>query len=464
MNNRLLQFQSIFFYLILLLLPTQLGRHFWPDFSYISGVRVDYLSPTIYITDLLLILLFITSVIVFFKTQKIKNQISKIKVKTQNSKFKIFIISFLLISIVAGIIFSKNQWAGLYGLLKITEFIFFGAYVSKRINSIKEIKNIVLIFSLAILFESFLAIFQYFNQGSLGGLFYWVGERMFNSQTPGIANASLNGQLILRPYGTFPHPNVLGGFLLIAMVLVISIFQFPIFIFKKTIFGISLLTGSIALLLTMSRAATIIWTILLIFYFLKHIRNLQVKIYNLQFQVKNVMLLMVFSCFISIYFFTPLGARFTSFTLSDEAVVNRKELMEKSIMMIKSSPVYGVGVNNFLVNLPEVKKSATYSMNNYLQPVHNIYLLIAAETGMVGLMVFGWLIVITCKRIKNNEQGARRSCFLIHNSKFIILSSVLILGIFDHYFLTIQQGQLLFSFVFGFCWAAVKTKSGTLFF
>jgi len=32
----------------LLFLPGQLGKHWWPKWSLISGVRVDWLSPTLY--------------------------------------------------------------------------------------------------------------------------------------------------------------------------------------------------------------------------------------------------------------------------------------------------------------------------------------------------------------------------------------------------------------------------------
>src|ERR1035437_10261792 len=46
---------AIFFYLLVLFLPTQLGKHFWPNFSYVYGIRIDYLSPTLYFTDLLVI-------------------------------------------------------------------------------------------------------------------------------------------------------------------------------------------------------------------------------------------------------------------------------------------------------------------------------------------------------------------------------------------------------------------------
>ena len=38
--------------LFLLLIPTQLGKHFWPDWSSVLGIRIDYLSPTLYLVDI----------------------------------------------------------------------------------------------------------------------------------------------------------------------------------------------------------------------------------------------------------------------------------------------------------------------------------------------------------------------------------------------------------------------------
>ena len=40
-------------FLVVLFLPTQLGKHFWPNFSYIYSLKIDYLSPTLYFWDLL---------------------------------------------------------------------------------------------------------------------------------------------------------------------------------------------------------------------------------------------------------------------------------------------------------------------------------------------------------------------------------------------------------------------------
>ena len=53
--------------LFLLLLPTQLGKHFFFDFSYLSGVRVDYLAPTVYLLDVTVFLLAIVNLKIVFK-------------------------------------------------------------------------------------------------------------------------------------------------------------------------------------------------------------------------------------------------------------------------------------------------------------------------------------------------------------------------------------------------------------
>ena len=49
--------QKIVFWWLILLLPSQLGKHFWFDFSQVLGLRIDYLAPTLYLTDVLVIFL-----------------------------------------------------------------------------------------------------------------------------------------------------------------------------------------------------------------------------------------------------------------------------------------------------------------------------------------------------------------------------------------------------------------------
>ena len=193
------------FYLLILFLPTQFGKHFWPNFSFVYGLRLDYLSPTLYLTDIFICLIF-----VFYFPKFL------IILKEINKKYLIGFVIFLL-SISIGVLGSKNYFAGLYGIIKFLEFSFLVFFVASNFKNLDK-KILFASFLIGIIFESLLSFLQYLNQGSIGGFFYFFGERAFNSQTPGIANASINGQLFLRPYATFSHPNVLAGFLVIAML------------------------------------------------------------------------------------------------------------------------------------------------------------------------------------------------------------------------------------------------------
>src|SRR3989344_1034280 len=432
-----IRISNIIFYLLILFLPTQFGRHFWPDFSYIAGIRIDYLSPALYLTDILIFLLF-----VFWLINKIRSK--KKEVIIHDSKFMVF--SALVVFLILGILFSKNQAAGWYGLLKLVELIFLGFYTAINIKKIK-INIVLILLSVGLIFESFLATVQYLQQSSVDGIFYFFGERTFNGQTPGIANASIGGELFLRPYGTFLHPNVLAGYLIVVMTMIISKFN-PSTKLRtgeqkskliKILFLGSLTFGTIALFLTMSRIAIVLWMLIVGLWFI------QFSVFNL----KILTLVLV----ASVLFLSPLHSRFTDLKLTDESVTIRQELIKSSVFMIKENPIFGVGINNYLDQLPYYQR-----INNYftdLQPVHNIYFLVAAQTGIVGLAFFIWFIFKTYQRIKNTTQNSKlqKNLYFINSSSLIIiLSSILILGLFDHYFLTLQQGQLIFSFTLGLCW------------
>src|SRR3990167_8131159 len=109
-KNTIKQIQNNLLFFFLLLLPTQLGKHFFFSFSYVSGIRVDYLAPTIYILDILAILL-ITSVL-----PSIMNILKK------NRRLFLLFCGLMLINIL----FSAQPILGLYGALKLFEIILMG--------------------------------------------------------------------------------------------------------------------------------------------------------------------------------------------------------------------------------------------------------------------------------------------------------------------------------------------------
>jgi type IV secretory pathway TrbD component len=390
------------------------------------GLRIDYLSPTVYLTDILVV-----GILGMWGLENITNvkcQMSNVKFKSQILKllfpFSIFI--FLLINSLL----AQNPGAALYKFVKIGEFSLLGLYVAKNINFSL---NRLIVFSLsgAVVYSSLIAILQFFKQASLGGIFWWLGERTFNVATPGIAKAVVDGQLIMRPYGTFPHPNVLAGFILVSLIFVIAKFSSRS-LFNKSSRWMVVSLGIIAMALSFSRSAWLVgvsiglW--LLTTHFLKKLR-------------KHILLLVSCYLLVVIMLATLLSIKLPFST--DEAFFQRVQLIKSASLMIQTNPLIGVGLNNFIVRLPENWSLTGFTY--WLQPVHNIYLLVAAETGIVGLVIFGWFLVLTYKKL------------LITNYQLLItLSAILALGLFDHYWLTLQQTQLLLTIILGLAWAKVS--------
>lgn len=432
--------ESVLLALLVLFLPTQLGKHFWPDFALVNGLRVDYLSPTLYTTDILIGLLFS-----FWIKRAGLKLLLQIFSSPKRSFMTIFITLFLLINVFA----AERIGLSMYYLVKLLEYAFLGYYIAQHIRLNIHLPFVALITAISAFFQSFLAILQYLQQGSLNGWLYYLGERMFSGSTPGIANAEINGELILRPYGTLPHPNVLAGYLLISSIL---IFWYLLPHTKGFIkwFGIfTLFLSGAAIFLSLSRIVIALYLALLfaglIYWIVKHRPKPQLGIGLL---IAGLLDLLFFVG--GIAFFQTIFTRFTQTSFFEEALLQRNELMDTALQIVAMYPVFGAGLGHFIPTLAPLQDPLSVGL--YLQPVHNIYLLIASEAGLVGLVLFLWLIMRTLKRLLfmlSLTPLFRKTYFPF----LLLLSIVLFIGLFDHYFLTIQQGQLLFSIILGLIWA-----------
>jgi O-antigen ligase len=151
------------------------------------------------------------------------------------------------------------------------------------------------------------------------------------------------------------------------------------------------------------------------------------------------------SMIIGFMFLTPVGGRFASTSFLEESFLLREDLLKNAFWMIGTHPFFGVGLQNFLQNLPQ--SLSRYSYFSALQPVHNIYLLVFAQVGIIGGGLFLYFLYKTLNHVMQSPAS------LWQKAVGGMLVSVLILGCFDHYFLTVQQGMLLFSFIIGLCWS-----------
>ena len=99
--------------------------------------------------------------------------------------------------------------------------------------------------------------------------------------------------------------------------------------------------------------------------------------------------------------------------------------------------LFGIGLGDFTGWLMEQNPNLP---QHVYQPVHNIYLLVYSEVGVIGAVFFflfiGVLLYEFVKRTALRE--------MMHNSFILVTASVIVMGLFDHFLLTIQLGRFVF--------------------
>lgn len=375
-------YQKLLLFLLLLLLPSQLAFHFWPSWSLVNGIRVDYLSPTIYLTDIIIIGLFISS------------------------RLRIHISLPVIIFIILNTLNSTLPLLTIYKWFRVLEYF----WLYKYLTNYYELKTMNSALLLSILWTSALAWIQFIKQSSLGGLTWWLGERTFSVSTPGIAKIALGFGtwdlgLALRPYATLPHPNALAGFLLVSGLILICFNNSPWRPPLKLRGGLEgvilpwagVVVSLLTVPLTFSRTAIALEILILLIW--------------IQPLIFKILLL-----FFSFYFLV-------SITGSAVSIPNRISLNRTALSAIKQSPFFGIGLGNFI----------PYTLNSLRQPVHNIYLLLVSELGLPAAFAISyWLLAISKKLLS-----------IKHYALSIAILVVATTGLADHYWLTLHQNTLL---------------------
>jgi O-antigen ligase len=252
---------------------------------------------------------------------------------------------------------------------------------------------------------------------------------------PGASVVELpSGLRILRAYGTLPHPNILGGLVLVTLLGPTTLFLSG----KKPNYAtlILLSLGLILLVLTFSRSA---WVGLVVFVAILVVKSKHLDSRKLLLLISTIAVTLILAFF-------PLRDFFLT-RVADQAVpteqiskVGRTWLMQQALHMFQKSPVIGIGVGSFILELANTAVEGAP-----IEPVHNILLLITSELGIVGLLLFFAVCISIALTIVNSR------------SPSAILASALLAGLgtisfFDHYLWTLAPGRVLLGFVLGL-WA-----------
>jgi O-antigen ligase len=443
-------------YLFVFLLPFQTRLFLYK--GNLNGGYYEYGTVSLYAIDILLVLvLFLHS---FYKFKINNNEPNELKIDIYW-----WLIAGFELFIFISIFIADDKIITLY---KYIQFLL-GIGLFWIIVSAEYKKNyLILAFLGGVFLQSVLGTWQFFSQSSFASK--WFGIAYHDPADLGVSVIeTLNGGRWLRAYGGTDHPNVLGSILVIGLFFLLFLLfkikqdkQFKIFNFElqnkfkfltillkyKLLFLVFIIF--ITLFFTFSRGA---WAGLL----LGLIVMLLIAIFKKNLLMQKFLFVFIFtlSLFGGILFYNYKDlvlARLSNDTrLEKKSTTERIESIKIAQKIIKDHWFLGIGIGNYG---EEVRNNIIDQQPAFFyQPVHNTYLLIWSEIGILGLFIFLCIFFYIFYLFKTFD-------FAIEHYFYLgIMISLFIMLLVDHWWWSTHFGVLLFWFVIGVIVKAIQKKS-----
>ena len=435
-NRGMSTVQKWLFAALIFFLPSNLFFKVVLPSSYVHGLLSDYLIPKLYLTDLLIGALLVT--------WGISLLLHHVKISAQKQqRLRAFLLTNVVVFVVLALIQlrSPNPIASLLFLLKLLEFELLAVWVFSQRALLQHRLSIVSLIAMLV-FQSCLGMAQFATNHSVFPSYLWLGEsRLFNQS--GIAQESFSNVIHLLPYGTTSHPNVLAGVLAIGVIILM------ITLWKRRaikdrlnwVIGLALLPCLVTLWLTQSWSA---WLSLAAFGVVIAVRYTfrQSTLRHAIMAVCGLVILVV-----SPFFVEQLAHNWNTTT----SFTRRDVLNQGAVRMFAQHPLLGIGLNVFTQQIENYVSSS--EVVRFIQPAHNVALLMLAEEGLLGVGLELVLFIVTLHLI-----GQKNRQVILEILPYVVFPFIPLL-IFDHFLWTQQVGQLIGTI--GTIWLGVLFASHT---
>ncbi len=351
----------------------------------------------------------------------------------------LFWFIFSVLSVAA----AQNKAIGAWTVLKYAEcIVLFAALYS--VSNKKTLEWFVRGLVAGGVFQSIVAFMQFRTQHDIGLRF--LGESVLGPMVAGVAKMTVDGATLIRVYGTTPHANILAVYLLLGLIGAATLLFFEFMSpshsrIRQSIFAASFFLMICALILTGSRAAWFFGSVLVcgaVLVAVVHYRtNKQARAGEGTVVVRWFWTVFAALFFSAIILFPVIGAR-GHIERGEQAVSLRVLYMDAAEYLIVERPLSGVGAGAFVENIfpEESLKRAPWMY----QPAHNIYVLVAAESGIPALAGFVLLMFFITKKILGALRQKQELFFIAVGVGVLVLFSI---GAADHFLMTLQQGRLM---------------------
>jgi len=271
------------------------------------------------------------------------------------------LIALLVILSAASIAVSPDRGFSFYNYYHLMgRYILLYYLVINNINSLPQVQRLVWSVMVSALLVACYGFYQYVHGVDISN-FQWVDGEQFPD-------------LKVRIFSTLQNPNLLAGFLVVVMSLAVGQGLYDERIADKILMFMLVTVLGICLVLTYSRGA---WLSIVV------VAAICGRFYN-----RKVLWLFVIIPVVAFFCHDAVMERIMSiFNPTDTSSTLRIALWESTIAMILDNPLFGIGWGAYWLVYPEYD----FFLNNPAARIvhaHNMYLHIAAEIGIPGLLVF----------------------------------------------------------------------------
>ncbi|KKR57504.1 MAG: O-antigen ligase-related protein [Candidatus Uhrbacteria bacterium GW2011_GWE2_40_58] len=371
------------------------------------------------------------------------------------------------------LIASSTAWFSLGATVHVMHVLVAFALFSLLCDVEIQTRKVIIAFLLGLIIPSCLGWYQVLT--GLSPAFTWFGLSAQDALQAGASVVETGSERLLRAYGSFPHPNIFGGYLAVGVLLLAWLAQqkrffsfdqlafITTFLFKQLsssffdfqkiralffswfgrFLGLRLGLPLFALLLastlviTFSRSA---WLGLFLGIVVMGGFFLWFKIpFQKNFRIVAGCIFLALFC-TTVYFWPAISTRVEATSrlenISLEERVSGYQFVDDVVFY---NPVTGVGPEGYTVALSAVIPNQDVW---FYQPVHNTFLLILSELGLIGFVAFLlWVNSI-------DLLAYRKACTRGGAMSMALGCVVLVIALFDHYPWSQWSGLVLLAFVF----------------
>lgn len=297
-------------------------------------------------------------------------------------------------------------------------------YLSLRIDFVK-VSQTLNFFLLGLIAPAILGIWQFFSQSTFANKY--LGLAYHSASILGDSIVETGTGRYLRAYGSFDHPNILGGMMALALLLILYLSLKKEISQKARLFLLSSFAiFYLALLASFSRTGILAFFIsapFLIFYAWRQ-GIFQRKLITLFI----FLIVSISTVFILSYKDLFFGRFEVQGRLEQKSISERVVYINQAETLITEKPFQGVGAGNYILGLQKIiPGQETWSY----QPVHNYCLLIWGELGLFGLLA---TLVFWFSIIKSS----------VKKHLWPLGLALIIISLLDHWLWTQPLGLIIF--------------------